>query len=228
MKQIFTELLSLFFPNTCVNCKSPLITGEEKICIACLNQLPYTRFNVINNPTDLIFAGRNEIASANAFLYYEKGGITQKLIFSLKYHNNKKLGFILGRMAALQLARTINFEQPDILIPVPLHKKRLRERGYNQSEWIAKGFNSVCQKQINTTSLVRVKKTETQTKKSVYDRITGVETAFQLINSKDLEEKHVLLIDDVMTSGATLNACIKELLRCKKIRISIFCLAVAQ
>lgn len=228
MRRILNELLSLFFPDTCINCKTPLITGEEKICITCLNHLPYTRFNTKQNPTDQIFAGRSEINSANAFLYYEKGGITQKLIFSLKYHNNRKLGFILGRMAALQLIRNNDFEQPDILIPVPLHKKRLRERGYNQSEWIAKGFNSVCQKQIDTTSLLRIKKTKTQTKKSVYDRITSIETAFQLANDKTLEGKHILLIDDVMTSGATLNACINELLRCKKIKISLFCLAVAQ
>lgn len=228
MKRILTELLSLFFPDTCINCKTPLLSGEEKICITCLNQLPYTRFNREQNPTDPIFAGRGEINAANAFLYYGKGGITQKLIFSVKYHNNKKLGFILGRMAALQLTRNSDFEEPDVLIPVPLHKTRLRKRGYNQSEWIAKGFNSVCQKQIDTTSLIRIKQTETQTKKNLYDRLTGIETAFQLINNTNLENRHVLLIDDVMTSGATLNACIKELLRCRNIKISIFCLAVAQ
>lgn len=228
MKRILTELLYLFFPNTCVNCKSPLIIGEEQLCIACLNQLSYTRFNVNQNPAELLFAGRNEISAAYAFLHYEKGGITQKLIFSLKYHNNKKLGFLLGRMAALQLIRQVDFEQPDVIIPVPLHKKRLKKRGYNQSEWIAKGFNSVCRKSIDTTSLIRLKKTETQTKKSVYDRITGIETAFQLTSGENLEGKHVLLIDDVMTSGATLNACVKELSRCEKIKISIFCLAVAQ
>jgi len=228
MKRILNDLLSLFFPDTCVNCKTPLIAGEEKICIACLNKLPYTRFNAKLNPTNRIFAGRSEISSANAFLYYGKGGITQKLIFSLKYYNNRKLGFILGRMAALQLIRNIDFKQPDIFIPVPLHKKRLKQRGYNQAEWIAKGFNSICPKPIDTTSLIRIKKTDTQTKKNVYDRITGIETAFYLINKTNLEGKHVLLIDDVMTSGATLNACIHELLRCKRIKISVFCLAVAQ
>lgn len=228
MKRILNDLLSLFFPDTCVNCKTPLVAGEEKICITCLSRLPYTRFNADCNPTDLIFAGRSEIKAANAFLYYGKGGIVQKLIFALKYHNNKKLGFVLGRMAAQQLVRSVDFEEPDVLIPVPLHKKRLRERGYNQSEWIAKGFNSICPKPIDTTSLIRIKKTTTQTKKNVYDRLTGIETAFHLTNETALSGKHVLLIDDVMTSGATFNACIKELLRCQDIKISIFCLAVAQ
>lgn len=228
MKRIWNDLLSLFFPDTCVNCKTPLVSGEEKICITCLNRLPYTRFNVYQNPTDLIFGGRREIYSANAFLYYGKGGITQKLIFSLKYHNNKRLGFILGRMAAQQLLRNPAYEKPDVLLPVPLHKKRLRERGYNQSEWIAKGFNAVFGKPIDTTSLIRIKKTTTQTKKNVYDRITGIDAAFQLTNETALAGKHVLLIDDVMTSGATFNACIKELLRSQDIKISVFCLAVAQ
>ena len=228
MTWILTDFLSLFFPNICTICKTPLISGEERICLSCLNKLPYTRFSADNNPLTSLFAGRTEINNSHAFLYYAKGGLAQKLVFSLKYYNNKELGLILGRMAALSLSRLPDYELPDILLPVPLHKKRLRDRGYNQSEWIAKGFSSVWERPIDTTSLVRIKKTETQTRKSLYERIMGMETTFRLTNQTVLEGKHILLIDDVITSGATINACIKELQLCKEVRFSVFCLSVAQ
>lgn len=228
MKRILHDLFSLFFPNTCVGCKRPLIRGEEKICVACLSRLPYMRFGSSGNPVAQLFAGSNEIGFTHAFLRYEKGGITQRLVFSLKYYGNKQLGFILGRMAALEVMQSKEFNVPDLIIPVPLHPARLRQRGYNQSEWIARGFNSVCGTRIDTTSLRRVKKTDTQTRKNVYNRIAGIETAFQLTSDQHIEGKHVLLVDDVITTGATINACIAELLRCKKVKISIFSLAVAQ
>lgn len=228
MKRILTDFLSLFFPYICTVCKTPLISGEERICLSCLHKLPYTRFDADNNPLKRLFAGQTELISAHAFLYYTKGGGAQKLIFALKYYNNKELGLILGRMAALNLARLPEYETPDILIPVPLHKKRLKKRGYNQSEWIAKGFEAVWKKPVDTTSLRRIKYTETQTKKKIYDRIVSLESTFQLTNRAAFEGKHVLLIDDVITSGATINACIKELQLCKEIKISIFCLSVAQ
>lgn len=206
----------------------PLIQGEEKICMSCLSKLPYTRFSSTQNPVAKLFAGRKEIGFAHAFLRYEKGGLTQQLVFSLKYYGNKELGFVLGRMAALQLSRKEDFELPDLLIPVPLHPKRLRQRGYNQSEWIARGFNSVCKKTIDTSSLQRFKKTDTQTRKNVFNRMIGTEMAFRLADHSNLDGKHVLLIDDVITTGATISACIDQLLQCKKIKVSIFSLAVAQ
>lgn len=227
MKRILNEFVSLFFPDLCVVCRKPLVGGEEEICLTCLNRLPYIRNNTMQNPAEQLFAGSN-LHSANTFLNYEKGGITQRLIYSLKYHNNKKLGYTLGKMSARQLLRQESFEQPDLLIPVPLHKKRLRQRGYNQSEWIAKGMNDVFQKTIDTTTLVRTRKTETQTRKTLYERLTSIETAFQLTQEDHLVGKHILLVDDVMTTGATLNACINQLTRCKGIKISVFTLAVAQ
>lgn len=228
MTHIWSDFVSLFFPNSCIVCKTPLITGEDFLCLSCLNRLPYTRSEKGTNPAAKIFARRPEIKSAHAFLHFKKGNATQKLIFSLKYYNNKRLGFALGRMAALAISRSPEYELPDVLIPVPLHKTQLKKRGYNQSEWIAKGFNSVINRSIDTVSLAREKKTNTQTRKNLYERMTGMETSFSLTNPNAFEGKHVLLIDDVITSGATLNACIEELCLCSKIEISVFTLSIAQ
>jgi len=228
MKAILNNFLSLLFPNTCIVCKSLLIAGEDKLCLSCLSKLPCITPYDENNPAKVLFAGRPEIEAAHAFLHYGKGSIVQKLIFSLKYYDNKELGLILGRMAAHSIARQTGFMLPDILVPVPLHKRRLRQRGYNQAEWIARGFSSVWDRPLDTIHLVREKHTDTQTRKSVFDRITTLETSFSLTNCHIFEGKHILLIDDVVTSGATVDACIKELTQCNNIKISIFCLSIAQ
>lgn len=227
MKTFLNDLLALLFPNCCVVCHTPLIEGEEKICLSCLTRLPYTRFGADNNPTNALFAGRPEAGWSNAFLRYEKGGMTQKLIYRLKYYGDKELGQTLGRMAAASVRQSPGFVMPDMLIPVPLHRKRLRARGYNQSEWIARGFSSTWNVPVNTTQLNRDKRTVTQTKKNLYDRMINMETAFQAINHDVLTGKHVLLIDDVLTTGATLNACMDELSTTNNIKISTFSLSVA-
>lgn len=228
MKPVWTDLLSLFFPDVCVICETPLIDGEEKVCLGCLNKLPYASMQKGKNPAGKFFAGRGNLSSAHAFLYYSKGGITQRLVFALKYYGNKKLAATLGRIAARRLPESPDFTLPDILIPVPLHKKRLKKRGYNQSEWIARGLSAIWRAPVDTNHLLRIEKTKTQTRKSLYERLISMETAFRLDNKEDLEGKHVLLIDDVMTSGATLEACIHELSRCNNIKISIFCLSITE
>ncbi|MDD2436191.1 MAG: phosphoribosyltransferase family protein [Massilibacteroides sp.] len=226
MNTIWNDLISLFFPNVCVICKTPLVRGEEKICITCLHKLPYLSLEKGENPAERLFAGRS-IEAACSFLRYEKGNITQRLIFNLKYYGDKKLGERLGRMAGLAMCRSEEFTPPDLLIPVPLHKSRLRKRGYNQSEWIARGLCSVWKLPIDTEHLTRIRKTNTQTRKNVYERKKSMETVFRVSNPEDLAGKHVLLIDDVMTSGATLEACIHELSCCKEIKISLFTLSIA-
>lgn len=227
MKSIWTDLLSLLFPECCTICLTPLITGEEKICLSCLSKLSYTRFGITPNPTSKLFAGRPEIGWSSAFLLYAKGGITQKLIYQLKYYGDKELGHTLGRLAAMSISQSYGFVLPDVLIPVPLHKRRLRKRGYNQSEWIARGLNSVWGVPIDTQHLIRSRKTKTQTQKNLYNRMINMETSFQTINIGELEGKHVLIIDDVLTTGATLNACINELSTCNNIKISVFSLSIA-
>jgi ComF family protein len=227
MNTIWNDLIALLFPNVCVICKTPLVKGEEKICLSCLHKMPRLPLEAGENPAERLFSGNSRIESAKAFLSYEKGNITQNLIFNLKYYGNKELGEVLGRMAALSLSNIENYPIPDVLIPVPLHKKRLRKRGYNQSEWIARGLQSVWGTPIDTGHLIRLRKTNTQTRKNVYERKISLETVFGIYNPEELYGKRVLLIDDVMTSGATMEACIRELLCCEEVKISLFSLSIA-
>ena len=236
MKRFFEDFLSLFFPNICVACGVPLIAGEEQICISCLNKLPRTYISKYGNPTDRLFKNNINILQSSAFLYYDKGGVAQKLIHSLKYHNNKKTGYTLGRLAAIELRSHPDFILPDLLIPVPLHPKRQRKRGYNQSELIAKGMSSILDIPIDTTHLKRLKKTKTQTNKSISERNENVKQIFVLEREEELYEKHILLIDDVLTSGATITNCTQAFKQTSaqtsasqdKIKISVFAIAVAR
>jgi ComF family protein len=159
---------------------------------------------------------------------FEKDGKVQQLIHSIKYFGNKQLATYLGKIAALEMRVDGIFREIDLLIPVPLHPKKQRKRGFNQSEWIAKGIETVCQCPIETSVLFRTKHTDTQTRKTIYERHLNVEEIFSLKNADSLTGKHILLIDDVITTGATLNACIKTLSAIPDIRISIFSLSVVR
>ncbi len=229
MRTLWNNLLDLFFPDSCRICGTPLVEGEEQLCLKCLCDLPQTNYHTVeNNPVEQLFLGKNRIERATAYLRFEKGGSVQKLIHSLKYHGNKELGYLLGR----QMAKRLNADQSpicnvDILLPVPLHPRKKRKRGYNQSEWIAKGFGSVLDIPIDTESLSRVTQTDTQTQKGVYERWRNVCSIFKVERPEALRGKHVLLIDDVITTGATLSACTEALSDIPDIKISVLAIASA-
>jgi ComF family protein len=226
MRQIWNDFFHLFFPRLCVVCKEALVKDEEEICLRCLIDLPHTGFlERADNPVDGLFAGVC-IDRAAALLHYEKGGKVQRLVHSFKYHGNKQLAYQLGRQAALALQAQPDWSF-DWLIPVPLHPKRQRERGYNQSEWICRGLASILHTGIHTTALQRRIKTQTQTQKSLYERRQNMQEAFTAVDADALRGRHVLLVDDVVTSGATLSACAEALLTIPGIRIRILALAVA-
>lgn len=228
MRKILNDLLNLFFPKLCMICQTPLIGGEEHICLKCLCDLPRTGYDFLQeNPVTYLFAGKVPVYRATAFLHYEKGGHVQQLIHSLKYHDNREIGFRLGRMAGLRYGKAILSEGPDVLLPVPLHPKKKRQRGYNQSEWIARGLNSILKLPVDTTSLRRVKETETQTRKLVYERWQNVQNIFAVTDAKALEGKHILLIDDVITTGSTIGACAEALLTVPGVRVSVVVMAIA-
>ncbi len=160
-------------------CQTPLVGGEEHICLKCLCELPRTGHNFLEeNPATYLFGGKVPVYHAAAFLHYEKGGHVQQLIHSLKYHDNREIGFRLGRMAGLRYQKAILSDRPDLLLPVPLHPKKRKQRGYNQSEWIARGLNTLLKLPIDTTSLRRTKETETQTHKQTYDRWLNMQNIF--------------------------------------------------
>nr|WP_321523406.1 ComF family protein [uncultured Macellibacteroides sp.] len=226
--KILHDLLALFFPRLCLLCGELLVDGEKCLCLSCIYKLPRTNYHLRPfNPAEQLFTGKIEIEKATAYLHYEKGGKVQQLIYAIKYKGEKEAGFQLGRQAALALHEKGFFEGIDLLLPVPLHSQRQKKRGYNQAEWIARGIASVCLLPIENKALARIRKTNTQTHKNVFDRWTNVQNIFSVKSEEPLIGKHVLVIDDVLTTGATIGACASCLSAIEGTRISILTLSIA-
>lgn len=172
-----------------------------------------------------VFWGRVNIQKAFSFIHYNKGGNFQKLMHQFKYNGYKEIGYELGKRFSKEISKQL--ADIDLIIPVPLFWKKLKKRGYNQAEWIAKGIAETINKPVLTKTLVRIKENPTQTNKSRYQRWENVEGIFSLKNSKPLKNKHILLIDDVLTTGSTLEACAITLLKEENTKISIFTLGFA-
>jgi len=180
------------------------------------------------NPVEQLLIDKEKIKRATAFLYYEQGSQVRQLIHSIKYYDNKKLGYLLGRQAALEwLAQNNHFCTANALLPIPLHPRKQRKRGYNQSEWIALGIQSVLNIPLNTTAVSRTTMTESQTKRIGYDRWLNVKDIFCIEKPDELTGKHILLVDDVITTGSTAAACIDALSFIDDIQISFFTLSIA-
>ncbi len=230
-KKIFTlwqDFVSLFFPLICAACGKNLFKNENGICTSCLYYLPKTNYHLINdNPVEKIFWGRIHIAFASSFYNFNKGGKVQQLIHSLKYKGNEQVGIQIGKIYGWELRQQTGLNTVDLIIPVPLHKKKLRKRGYNQSVCFAEGLSSSMQLEMDSTILFRSLETETQTKKSRFLRWKNVENMFLIKDAHKIRDKHILLVDDVITTGATLEACARALLKAPGVRISIATIACA-
>ncbi|MBP6456368.1 MAG: ComF family protein [Chitinophagaceae bacterium] len=228
MKKIFTSILHLFFPNNCVACQNELFAGEKFICLTCQVALPETNLHKIkNNLVEQFFMHQKNVQKATAFYFFSKEGKVQHLLHEIKYNDNKELAFFLGEKMAKRLNEHNWLEGVDVVIPVPLHQKKLNKRGYNQSLEIAKGFAEVSKIELNTDALKRIKNTETQTQKSKMERIENIKNAFVFGQDLISTKKHILLIDDVITTASTLNACVEEISKTSEIKISVLCLAAA-
>lgn len=220
------DLFKLFFPNFCLGCKDGLLRGEEILCTRCLSELPKVDyFNILDNPLVNRFVGRVPVHYGWSLLKFQKTGIVQNLLHELKYNNHPEIGERLGRLLGLRLIELGLENQIDLLIPVPLHKNRKRARGYNQSAMIAKGISEVFNKPFSDEMMARVSSTKTQTKKSRIDRWENVNNAFRVMNRNVVQGKRLLLVDDVITTGATTEACAKCLLQAGALSVSIACLA---
>jgi ComF family protein len=225
--QTLTDFFNLFFPNLCVVCNHHLVNQEELICTKCLYNLPKTNFHkAIDNPVSQLFWGRTKVEYATAYFTFNKGSRYQHMMHKFKYHGNKEIGFVLGRSFGNQIRNSV-FSEIDVIIPVPLHKSKLKKRGYNQSEWIGKGLSEALHKPLDTKSFIRAVATETQTRKSRFERWKNVENIFKITNTEALEGKHILMVDDVVTTGSTLEACANVLLELDGVKVSIATLAVA-
>lgn len=225
---IWNDFVSMFFPVVCVSCGKNLFKNENSICTYCLYHLPQTGFHLTNdNPVAKIFWGRINIEAAAAFYTFNKGGHVQQLIHQLKYKGQQQVGVDLGKLYGFELQNSSPFSTVDLIVPVPLHKVKQRKRGYNQSACFAQGLAETLKRETDTTILFRSSSSESQTKKSRFFRWKNVENLFYIKNEHRLQHKHILLVDDVITTGATLEACAQTLLKIEGVKLSIATIAYA-
>ena len=223
------DFVSLLFPELCPACGESLMANEHIVCTDCLYNLPVTNFHL--QPDNIVarqFWGKINLESAYALYYFAKGGKTQNLMHHFKYRSMPQIGNLLGNIAGVQLAKTDVFNSVDVIIPVPLHKSRLRQRGYNQSTCFADGLAQKLNAFVDDNNLVRLKATETQTHKSRFMRFENMQEVFAVKNPELLQNKHILLVDDVVTTGSTLEACGLELLKIEGVKLSIATIAYAE
>lgn len=229
MNTIWNSLFELFFPRLCVCCKQSLVEHERHLCLNCLTDLPRTRhLKEENNELEIFFAGRFLFIHIASFAYYVKGGMLQKVVHQIKYKGNYRLAVYMGQLCGKAIIQSPNkYTDIDYIIPVPLHPKRLKERGYNQSLAIAKGLSAETGITISDNNLVRIINNPSQTKNSRFQRWQNTKGIFDIKDKTIYKNKHVLLIDDVVTTGSTLEICAKLLLECEGCRVSIYTLALA-
>lgn len=227
-KDALTDFLELFYPRLCVGCGKKLYRDERFVCLECLSSLPLTQdHESAGNFVEQHLYGRPYIESATALMLYEKESVPQKLLHEIKYHGAKELARSLGRMLGRDL-RGGRFSSVDMIIPVPLHPNRLKWRGYNQSEWIAMGLSEELDVPVRADFVERVTETSTQTKKNAEERWKNVQGIFSLKKDapvRELRGRHLLVVDDVITTGATLMACAAALASVDDVKISAVSLA---
>ncbi|MBN9296973.1 MAG: ComF family protein [Filimonas sp.] len=228
MKQYLLDLLSFFYPHYCAGCHTDVLEDDQLICAACSLQLPYTNFFMHkDNPVEQTFYGRVSIQEAGSACYFTKSSLLQRIIYELKYKGNKQAGEYLGILLGKQIMASGRFTDIDVIVPIPLNKRREKKRGYNQSLLIAGQVAALLHLPVNTGCIERQVFTDTQTHKGRVSRWENMEGVFTLKDTTMLEGKHILLIDDVLTTGATLESCSQALLSIKDIRISIATVACA-
>lgn len=228
LSNILEEALQLFYPHVCAGCGDDLHGKLQLICFNCLQQLPHTDFAKIpDNQIEHIFYGRAKIESACSIFYFSKGQIIQQLIHQLKYKGNQEIGIYLGKLIGDQLLNSGRFKNIDAIIPLPMHPDKQRKRGYNQAEILAKGISQKLNVPVLNDIVVRSKTTTTQTNKQRVERWTNVDGTFVIQNQSSFIGKNILLVDDVITTGATLEACSNAILSIENTTVSISVLAHA-
>ena len=229
MISFWSRLLDLISPRLCVVCGNRLAVTEETLCSKCYLHLPRTDFtnDLYENMMAKLFWGQIKLEKATALFYYEPHAETAQILYELKYKNHPEIGVVMGRMMAKELMKSGLFEDIDALVPVPLAKKREHERGYNQSLELAKGVSEVTGLPIANLVIRRTKFVGSQTKRGRWERNENVEHVFELVDD-NISDQHLLLIDDVVTTGATVIACAKEMQKASNVKISVLALGFAK
>ena len=223
------DFFRIFYPDLCVNCENQLEKNENTICTFCRHDLPLTNFtNYSENKIAQTFYGRIIIEKANTLLFYRKKGITKKLIHELKYKGNEEIGSFFGNWLGEILKQNNEFSDINLIVPVPLHPKKRKQRGYNQVSKFGEKLSYHLKKPFLENVLLRTSTSKTQTFKARFERFNNNDTKFQSNNTSSFKNKHILLIDDVITTGATIESCAKELQKTEGVKISILTMAYTE
>lgn len=220
------NIFYLFFPDTCYTCESVLQDGENHLCTNCLHELPLTNFcTEKDNIIEKIFYGRIPLQAATTLFYFHKKGNVQKLIHQLKYKGNQNIGQFSGNWLGENIMQSNRFDKIDCIIPVPLHPKKLKQRGYNQLTVFGNSLSNILNKPFYDDILLRKEHNEAQAFKKLSERSEVKDNIFEIINSDKIKNKHILLIDDVITTGATLESCSISILKVAGTKISLATIA---
>ncbi len=223
------NLLNLFFPKVCLACDGHLGDNEEFICTICRHELPITKFHSEEeNAVAKRLYGRVNFKNATALLWFNKKGIVQHLLHNLKYKGHEDVGVFLGQWLGDELSNITSYNDIDVVVPVPLHKSRLRQRGYNQTDKFGREIAKALGIEFNSKILIKTKATATQVFKDRLKRIVTHESDFSVAETSSLKGKHILLVDDIITTGATIEACSNALLTIEGVTISIATMAIAE
>lgn len=220
-------MLNLFFPQVCEACSNVLVDNELVICTKCRHDLPVTNFHFENQDTvKKVVYGRVKLEHATALLYFSKKGVVQQLLHNLKYRKHQDISGFFGRWLGEELKTIDAYKQIDVVIPVPLYKTKLRQRGYNQAEQFGKEIAKALNAEYNDTILIKTKATKTKVFESRLSRWNDG-AVFGISDNSSLKGKHILLVDDIITTGATIEACAIELLKIDNIKLSLATMAIA-
>jgi len=226
--QIIESLLHIAFPHICAGCGSDTMERQHMLCLQCLDNLPATGFAAYaDNPVTKLFTGRLPVEQATAQYYFTKKSLMQQLLHDFKYRGNKELGYYLGELMGKDIQQSELYTTVDAIVPLPLFTAKEKQRGYNQAEIVCKGIANEWHIPVVKNAVIRKEYTESQTRKSRVQRWQNMEDRFELIDEKNIAGKHILLVDDVITTGATLEACGRAILKAKDVRLSIATLCFA-
>ncbi|WP_317166916.1 ComF family protein [Winogradskyella schleiferi] len=222
------NLLNLFFPIVCEACNNLLSDNQEVLCTNCRHHLPVTNFH-FNNAEDVkkIVYGRVKLENATALMHFSKKGIVQQILHNLKYRGHEDIGAFFGKWLGEELSTLDAYKEIDVVIPVPLYKSKLRKRGYNQVAKFGQEIAKALHAEYNDSVLIKTKSTKTQVFKTRLKRWNDEGAVFDISENKSLAGKHILLVDDIITSGATVEACATVLLKTENIKLSLAMMAIA-